>query len=121
MAYLKSSQGPEEILEALARGTREHLLFSRVPLLRTWLEEAGVRWDDLAWRTAELTGEAPWHFGGVVRAGSKVAFVYDDRGVVGKLDEADLCLDFGKGATVRTLGEVFVGEGLVEYSALLPR
>ena len=53
-----------------------------------------------------------------MRAGSKVAFTYQDRGVIGRLDESVLCLDFDKGATVRTLGEVFIGEGLVELATV---
>lgn len=108
----------QEVAEALARQTRERLLFSRVALLRAWLAEAGVRWEELAWSAVELTGEVPWRPGAVVRAGSKVAFVYEDRGILGSLDDADLCLDFDKGATVRTLSEVFVGEGLVEVAVL---
>jgi hypothetical protein len=107
----------QEVSAALARQTRERLLFSRVALLRAWLAEAGVRWDELAWTAVELTGEVPWRPGAVLRAGSRVAFLYEDRGVLGRLDDADLCLDFDRGATVRTLAEVFVGEGLVDIAA----
>ena len=106
-----------EMVVALAERTRAGLLFSRVPLLRTWLATQGVGWEDLGWRPVELNGEAVWRPGAVVRAGSKVAFAYLDRGIEGRLDRSDLCLDFDKGATVRTLGEVFVGEGLVEFAA----
>lgn len=106
----------QEVAEVLAQRTRDRLLFSRVALLRAWLAEAGVRWDELTWRAVELTGEVPWRPGAVVRAGSKVTFVYEDRGVLGSLDDADLCLDFDRGATVRTLAEVFVGEGFVDIA-----
>jgi hypothetical protein len=107
-----------EVVAILADRTRDGRLFSRVPLLRAWVAAAGIRWEELPWSAVELSGEVPWHSGGVVRAGSKVAFTYQDRGILGKLDDADLCLDFDRGATVRTLGEVFVGEGLVEFAAL---
>jgi hypothetical protein len=112
---------PEEIVDALADRTRRGLVFSRVPLLRSWLAGLGTGWEDLGWRSIELTGEAQWRPGGVVRAGSKVALTYLDRGVEGRLDRSDLCLDFDRGATVRTLGEVFVGEGLVEFAAVEAR
>jgi hypothetical protein len=108
----------DEIIAALAELTKAGLVFSRVPLLRTWLATQGVGWEDLGWRPIELTGEVPWQSGGVVRAGSKVAFTYLARGVEGLLDRSDLCLDFDKGATVRTLGEVFVGEGLVDFAVV---
>jgi hypothetical protein len=107
-----------EITEALAERTRDRLLFSRFALLRAWLSEVELRWDDLRWSPVELTGEVAWSAGSAIRAGSKVAFTYADRGVPGMLDDADLCLDFDRGATVRPLGEVFVGEGLVELAVL---
>ena len=111
----------EEIVAALAERTKDGLVFSRVPLLRKWLAVLGVGWEDLGWHSIELTGEALWRPGGVVRAGSKVAFTYLDRGVQGRLDRSDLCLDFDRGATVRPLDEVFVGEGLVEFASVEPQ
>lgn len=107
-----------ELLNAVARQTAGHLLFSRLTVLRSWLDDLGLRWEELAWQAVELTGEAPWPNGGLVRAGSKVSILLEDRGQRGRLDAADLCLDFDHGATVRTLEEVFVGEGLVEMATV---
>ena len=111
-----SSEASPEVSAALAVLTERGLAFNRLQVLRSWLNEVGVGWEDLSWLPVELNAEAAWTRGAAVRAGSKVAFTYDDRGVPGRLDKADLCLDFDKGATVRTLGEIFVGEGLVELT-----
>jgi hypothetical protein len=76
-------------------------------------------WEELEWIPIEIAGKMKWTGPGhLLRAGSKVVFTYEDRGTVGSLDYEDLCLDFDKGATVRTLGEIFTGEGLVEWAAV---
>ena len=113
-----SEDATSDMLATLAELNEGGLAFSRVPLLRSWLASIGTSWEALGWRAVELTGDQPWQPGAAVRAGSKVAFAYQDRGVIGSLDESDLCLDFDKGATVRTLGEVFIGEGMVELATV---
>jgi len=107
-----------EVRQMIADRSRRGLSFSRLPLFREWLGSVGLKWDDLLWRKVEVGSGSPWSgSGALIRAGSKVAFTYEDRGFEGRLDHPDLCLDFDRGATVRTLGELFVGEGFVELAS----
>jgi hypothetical protein len=109
---------PEEVRAAIGARTDLGLAFSRLPLLAGWLKAMGVAWSDLRWEKIDLSGDVAWGGAGdVVRAGSKVAFTFRDEGQAERLDDRDLCLDFDRGATVRTLGEIFVGEGLIERAA----
>ena len=48
----------------------------------------------------------------------RVVWLLDDRGVADRLDREDLCLDFERGARVRSLRDVFTGDGLVERARL---
>jgi hypothetical protein len=109
-----------EIVDELSRRMHLRLSFDRVQLLRGWLRETGLAWDELAWEPVEINGEAEWAPWASLRAGTKIAFAYDDRGVEGRLDGEDLCFDFDRGATVRALEEIFVGEGLVERAVIGP-
>lgn len=111
---------PRELADELSRRMRLRLSFDRVQLLRGWLRETGLAWDGLDWQPVEINGEAEWAPWASLRAGTKIAFAYDDRGVEGRLDGEDLCLDFDRGATVRALEEIFVGEGLVERAVIGP-
>jgi hypothetical protein len=108
-----------ELVVVLSEWSRRGLVFSRLPLLRSWLESMEALWEELEWIPIEIAGTMEWTGPGhLLRAGSKVVFTYEDRGIVGILDYEDLCFDFDKGATVRTLGEIFTGEGLVEWAAV---
>jgi hypothetical protein len=115
-----ATEAPPEVSAALAELTASGLSFNRLEVLRRWLDEVKAAWDGLEWRPVELNAEVEWTTGAAIRAGSKVAFAYEDRGVAARLDKSDLCLDFDRGATVRTLGEIFVGEGLVEIAPVAP-
>lgn len=113
-------EAADAVVSELRQRMSSGLSFSRLGLLRRWLADTGVRWESLDWRPIEINGEAEWYWGSPVRAGSKVTFLYEDRGAPGRIDSADLCLDFDKGATVRTLEEIFVGEGLIELGRISP-
>ena len=111
-------EAADALVSELRQRMSSGLSFSRLGLLRRWLADSGVRWESLEWRPIEINGEAEWSRGSPVRAGSKVTFLFEDRGAAGRIDSADLCLDFDKGATVRTLEEIFVGEGLIELARI---
>lgn len=105
--------------------SRRLLVFSRATAVRSLLSDAGARYTDLDWAEIELTGALDWSQDGVlpgdmVRVGERLVFLFEDRGRQGVLDYGDLCFDFDKGANVRMLSDVFVGEGVVEL-ARLPR
>jgi hypothetical protein len=51
--------------------------------------------------------------GDLLQAGARVTVLWRDAGEPGRLDPADLVIDLFKGATIRRLDEVFLGdEGL---------
>ncbi len=105
--------------EAVAEWRREGLAFSRLAVIHDAINGAGAVPDELAWEAVELTGEVPWEAAGdLIRVGERWVLTYQDLGVEGRLDYEDLCFDFDKGAAVRRLGDIFVGEGLVERARL---
>ena len=55
--------------------------------------------------------------GDLLRVGERLVILLQDRGIAGTLDYDDLCFDFFRGASVRPLREVFVGDGLVEWTS----
>ncbi len=114
-----AATGSQETLRLLTGWQTERLAFSRVTLLRAWLDSTAVAWEDLAWRTADLASAAEAGGpGDLLRAGERLVWVLEDRGRQGVLEYDDLCLDFERGARVLTLGEVFTGSGLVERAAV---
>ena len=56
--------------------------------------------------------------GDLLRVGNRWVVLLQDRGLEGFLDRDDLCLDFDRGARMRLVGEVFTGDGLVEWAGL---
>lgn len=110
-------QGAGDVEEQMTSWTRRGVSFSRLPLLAWWLEDNDVRWEDLAWQTVDLeTTTRAVRPGDLVRAGSRVVWVLEDQGDLGRLDDLDLCLDFDRGARVSRLGNIFTGEGLVDWA-----
>jgi hypothetical protein len=98
---------------------REGVAFSRLTLVKAWLDSLGFAWEDLRWESADLEGSTPWRMAGEpLRAGERLVWMLEDRGREGILDYDDLCLDFQRGARVLTVREVFIGHGLVERGAL---
>ena len=111
--------------EALQAWYEADLAFSYVALLRAMVDRAGVSWEDLEWRALEIAAGPAWSpssvaAGDLLRAGERVVVLYEDRGAAGLLDYEDLCFDFRAGARVLSLGEVFSGAGLVEWTRLRP-
>ncbi len=108
-------------LAHIAEWQRQDLAFSRLTLLRRWVDEIGSPFAELPWREVELEGQTAFGpVGEPLRVGERVVWLLEDRGVADRLDREDLCLDFERGARVRTLRDVFTGEGLVERARLVP-
>ncbi len=118
-----TDEASPEARERLADWGRRRLVFSRAQVLTELTETAGSGWAALEWREVDLsdgpewtpTGAAP---GDPLRVAERVVLLYEDRGLPGRLDRADLAFDFTKGSGVRSLGEIFVGDGLVEWAHL---
>jgi hypothetical protein len=108
--------------ERLRDMAQRQLAFSRLLVLGSVLQEAGLDPERLPWSRIDLGARLPWDervkSGDLVRVGARMVVLYRDAGEESVLDAGDLCFDFEQGATVRALGEVFVGEGNVEWAAL---
>lgn len=110
-----SPEAGAAVAEWRARG----LAFSRLALIKAAINAAGADPDELDWRAVELNGEVSWESAGdLVRVGDRWVLTYQDRGQEDRLDYEDLCFDFDKGAAVRRLGDIFIGDGLVERAIL---
>ena len=112
-----------ELSEEISRLAEDELAFTRAFLLRAHLEDAGRRWEDLSWRRIDWSGgDLRWGSdvrpGDLLRVASRAVILYDDRGAEGVLDDEDLCVDFERGAALVPIGEIFTGEGLVEWASL---
>ncbi|MDH3746119.1 MAG: hypothetical protein OES47_13555 [Acidobacteriota bacterium] len=113
-----SSETTTEDRRLLREWQSRRLAFSRVTLLKAWLDSMAMAWEDLSWRSVDLNAAAERGGpGDLVRAGERLVWVLEDRGRPGALDYEDLCLDFVRGARVSTLRQVFSGTGLVELAA----
>ncbi len=116
----------ETVGPTLVAWSRQLVAFSRLTVLKEILTREGRAFEELPWRSLELVVGHPWGAAGVspgdlLRAGERVVVLWQDRGARDRLDPEDLCFDFDKGARVRALGEVFTGDGLVEWGALARR
>jgi hypothetical protein len=85
------------------------------------LDRARLSYEDLKWTDVDLQEGPVWSLeavepGDFLRVGERIAILVADRGKPGVLDRSDLCFDFIKGARVRPLDEIFVGDGLVEWA-----
>lgn len=115
-----------ELGRKIAALAAKHLAYSRTTVIRDQVLAAGQRFEDLAWRNADLVEEtASWGTdadpGDLVRVGERIVVLYEDRGKPGVLDYDDLCFDYALGAAVRRLGDVFTGNGVVELASLGPQ
>lgn len=109
--------------QAVADWSDRLLAFSRGSALRSLLVAAGLEAQQVTWLKVDLAGGWPWDEDGVAvgdlaRVGERVVVMAADRGSPGYLDRDDLCIDFDRGITVRRLGEVFVGDGGIEWGSL---
>ena len=121
-----TSEATPDVQEQLSQWYEEGLVFSRLLVLRDHLIRSGSSYGDLEWVAVELGLDQPWGDGGVaagdlLRVGNRWVILLRDQTSPGLLDVGDLCLDLDKGARVREVGEVFTGEGLVEWAELGPR
>ncbi len=112
-------EGQTEILRLHQLG----VTWSRLALLTELLgRDAGDHFD---WQLTDFSGKLPFRDlgsadqgirpGDLMRVSDRVLVVFRDVGQVGVLDADDLGFDFDRGAVVRRLGDVFVGEGDVEW------
>lgn len=118
------------VREAVVELTARRLAFARLPLLSQVLGAAGVSAEAVPWRSFELSAGLAWgdevRAGDLLQAGGRVVVLYRDaapaappvEGVPapsplaagpgdGRLDGADLVLDYVRGASVRRLSDVF--------------
>jgi len=113
------------VRQAIEGWSDRRLAFSRATAIRSLLDAAGMEPEQIAWVDVDLEGGWSWDAAGVAegdlaRVGERVVVLALDRGYPGVLDRDDLCIDFDRGIAVRRLGEVFAGEGRVEWGALRP-
>lgn len=110
----------EAAVEQIARLHEAGLFFRRALLFKQML--AGT---DLEWQLVEFDAEKPFADapspgavapGDWIRVGDRVMILFRDVGTEGVLDGADLGFDFERGAIVRRLSDVFVGEGDVQWA-----
>jgi hypothetical protein len=98
--------------------------FTRLLLLRDILAAAGLGIDDLRWDFVDLLGNTAFgervRPGDLLQVGARWTVLLSDRGIEGRLDPADLCLDFERGAAVRPLSAAFDVEE-VEWAPLAAR
>lgn len=126
LTQLELPPSPGQALRAeVAALARERLAFSRPALISTVVREAGRARSEVAWSDVDLAdgpawgeGEGAVGTGDLVRVGQRVVVLFRDLGTEGRLDRADLCFDYERGAAVRSLSEIFVGDGLVELARL---
>ena len=111
----------EALLEDTARRSSQRVLFNRLILLRDILLES-ARPGGLDWRRADLAAGPKWPEeigqGDLVQVGARWVVLFRDAGESGVLDADDLCFDFEQGAVIRRLGDIFSGEGEVEWAHL---
>jgi len=117
-----------DVMSRISGWSEMLLAFSRATVLQRHLDDAGRTYGSLVWSEVDLAQGPDWAtddtsdgaaVGDLLRVGERFVFLYEDRGTPGILDRRDLCLDFDKGGHVRELGEVFTGEGLVDWASLV--
>lgn len=113
------------VSQQLANWYDERVSFSRLLLLRDMVGAIGTTYGDLEWLAVELSASQAWgeegvQAGDLLRVGNRWLILLKDQVNRGVLDREDLGLDFDKGARIRQIGEVFTGEGLVEWARLEP-
>ncbi len=122
LTQIELAPGLGELRARLVEWSRQDIVFSRLTVLRELLDEVGADYDELAWVGVDLASGPGWGEDGVepgdlLRVGERLVILLQDHGIAGTLDYDDLCFDFFRGASVRPLREVFVGEGLVEWTS----
>jgi hypothetical protein len=112
LSQLEPAEGASrELLARLVQWTDAGLAFSRLALLQRHLRASGLDWEALVWRPVGVDGLAEVGPGDLIRSGSRVVIVLEDRGVAGRLDGEDVVLDYDHGGNPVRLGNIFRGEG----------
>lgn len=123
-----------ELLSRLRELTEGGFAVTSLPLVGLLVERTGQTPAELDWRPVELNAQTPWReppradsgsaedpvvaAGDLLQVASRFVVLYRDEGVPERLDADDLCFDFVNGASIRRLGEVFVGEGEIDWAPL---
>lgn len=118
-----------QLLEQVDELGRKGIAFNTLSLLHDQIQNAGLTQQDLVWRNVDFSGETPRgkeadggampQPGDLLRVGDRVVILYDDQGIPDFLDYDDWCFDFVQGIAVRSLKDVFSGEGKnVEWASL---
>jgi hypothetical protein len=86
------------------------------------LDQVGLVYQDLEWIDIDMSEGVEWSSAGVaagdfLRVGQRWVVLFDDVGKPGMLDREDLCLDFDRGPRLREVGEIFIGDGLIEWAS----
>lgn len=111
----------DDAVQKIGRLHAAGLFFRRALLFAELLGGA-----ELDWQLVEFDAGKPFTSdpepgavapGDWIRVGDRVMILFRDVGEVGVLDGADLGFDFERGAIVRRLSDVFVGEGDVQWAA----
>ena len=110
-----------DLQESLNAWTEPGLAFSRRQVLKEMIDRMGVAFDDLAWVDIDLSQGPTWGESGVskgdlLRVGERWVVLFEDRGEMGRIDRQDLCLDFDRGPRVSRVGDVFTGDGFIEWA-----
>ncbi len=104
-------------LEARVAAWHERgLAFERTRLLAEHLAAAGLEPRRLVWKSVDLAAGGPtWDGelrpGDLLQGGERIVALFRDAGEPGRLDPADLCFDFERGAKIRRLDQVYRDEG----------
>ncbi len=119
---LGRTPSPEQA-KALSAWTDAGLAFTRKTVLRSMLDQEGLAYQDLDWVDIDMAEGVEWtslgaEAGDLLRVGERWVLLFEDVGKPRILDREDLCLDFDKGPRVRKIGEIFIGDGLIEWASM---
>lgn len=114
---------PSELVAQVVTLQKHKLAFAKLALLRDHLAAAGTTYPELDWRSVDLEEGPVWGGrgvgpGDVLRVGERWVILASDEGRQGVLDTSDLCLDFDRGARIRAVGDVFTGDGLIDWGSI---
>lgn len=113
-------QLPEVAARRIAELHEAGLFFRRALLFKQLLAGATLDWQLVELDAGKTFASAPEADavapGDWIRVGDRVMILFRDVGEAGILDGADLGFDFERGAIVRRLSDVFVGEGDVQWA-----
>ena len=121
LSQLEPAEGlSEQAEQEIARLHDAGLFFRRALLFKELLGGSKLDWQLVELDVGKPFSETPQADavapGDWIRVGDRVMILFRDVGEAGVLDGADLGFDFERGAIVRRLSDVFVGEGDVQWA-----